>query len=417
MICTHKIALDPNAEQERYFRRSAGIARFAWNWALAEWIRQRDAGEKPSEARLRKQLNSIKRDQFPWMYDVSKCVVQEAIINLGAAFEAFFTKKSRYPRFKSRDNRRSFCAASEAGKFRAVGKAIKLPKIGVVRMREAVRFSGTLKRVVVCEEGGRWFASILIEADSIQKPERPNESCVGIDLGVRKLAVVSTGEIITGPNAHKSSLVKLRRASKSVSRKKKGSANRAKARARVAKIHRRIVNQRQDAIHKFTTRMVVAHSTICIENLNVRGMITNQRQARAVSDQGFYEIRRQLEYKAQWYGSRIVLADRRFPSSKTCSCCGVIAMTLGRSQIVFRCDSCGATLDRDLNAARNLEKLAASSAVTACGEGRSDARRRPRVKRLSMKQEEVPRAAFDAVPLSSERLADHRPLNRGEAND
>ena len=221
VICTHKIALDPNAEQERYFRRSAGIARFAWNWALAEWIRQRDAGEKPSEARLRKQLNSIKRDQFPWMYDVSKCVVQEAIINLGAAFEAFFTKKSRYPRFKSRDNRRSFCAASEAGKFRAVGKAIKLPKIGVVRMREAVRFSGTLKRVVVCEEGGRWFASILIEADNIQNPSARMRAVWALIWGEKARGGIN-GEIITGPNAHKSSLVKLRRASKSVSRKRKG---------------------------------------------------------------------------------------------------------------------------------------------------------------------------------------------------
>lgn len=146
MLLAHKVALDPNAAQRLYFARASGTARFAWNWALAEWRRQYENGERPSEVSLRRRLNAIKREQFPWMYDVGKAAVQEAIIDLGTAFRAFFEKRGRYPRFKRKDGRPSFCAANEAGTFRTDGKRIKLPVIGWVRMREAVRFAGPLEK-------------------------------------------------------------------------------------------------------------------------------------------------------------------------------------------------------------------------------------------------------------------------------
>ena len=149
MLLAHKIALDPNMAQRRYFVQAAGTARFAWNWALDEWGRQYRAGKKPSEMSLRRQLNSIKRKEFVWMYDVSKCVVQEAIIDLGSAFRAFFERRARYPRFKRKDGRASFCSATGVGTFRANGHCIRLPVIGWVRMREAVRFRGSLKRATV----------------------------------------------------------------------------------------------------------------------------------------------------------------------------------------------------------------------------------------------------------------------------
>src|SRR5271166_5454553 len=173
MLLAHKIALDPNAVQRVALARSAGTARFAYNWALAEWKRQYGAGEKPSEVSLRRQLNSIKRASFSWMYDCGKCVVQEAIIDLGVAFRSFFEKRGGYPRFKRKDDRASFCAANEAGTFRADGKKIKLPVIGWVRMREAVRFSGPLKRATVSQEARRWFVSVMIDTDDVKPVQQP----------------------------------------------------------------------------------------------------------------------------------------------------------------------------------------------------------------------------------------------------
>src|SRR5215471_3634537 len=187
MLLAHKIALDPNAEQRLYFARAAGTARFAWNWALGEWKRQYKAGEKPSEVSLRRQLNAVKRLQLPWMYDVSKAAVQESIIDLGTAFRAFFEKRGRYPQFKRKDGRASFCAANETGTFRSEGERIKLPVIGWVKMREAVRFGGPLKRVTVSRDGDRWFASVMVETDDVRPVVQPLGP-VGVDLGVTTLA-------------------------------------------------------------------------------------------------------------------------------------------------------------------------------------------------------------------------------------
>ena len=392
MLVAHKIALDPTNKQRTYFARASGTARFAWNWALAEWQRQYAARREdeslpqPSDAGLRRQLNAAKREQFPWMFDVTKCAAQEAIIDLGAAFRSFFEKRGRYPRFKKKGLRDSFCAANEAGTFRSDGKRIKLPIVGWVRMREAVRFTGKLKRVTVSREADRWFASIMVETDDIKPVEQPKEA-VGVDLGVTTLATLSDGDPVPGPKAHKALLDRLRRTSRSLSRKRKGSANRRKAKAKLARLHSRIAAVRRDATHKATTMLAKTYRRIGIEDLNVRGMARNRHLARSIMDGGFFEFRRQLDYKARFYGATVVVADRWFPSSKTCSCCGSVKAELALSQRTFHCDACGHEIDRDLNAARNLEHLAASSAVSACGEERSGAVRKPRVKRASAKQE------------------------------
>ena len=391
MLLAHKIALDPNVAQRIYFAQAAGTARFAYNWALAEWKRQYKAGEKPNDVGLRRQLNAIKRAQFPWMFDVTKCAVQEAIIDLGTAFRAFFEKRGRYPRFKRKNDQPSFCAANEVGTFRTDGKRIKLPVIGWVRMREEVRFSGPLKRVTVSRDGDRWFASIMVETDDVKPVVQP-EPVVGVDLGVTTLATLSTGETIEGPKSHTAALKRLRRANKALACKRRFSANWRKQKSRLARIHARITNVRRDATHKLTTRLANTYKTIGIEDLNVKGMASNRHLSRAVMDGGFFEFRRQLAYKTRFYGSRLVVANRWYPSSKTCSCCGVIKETLALSQRIFHCDDCGFEAPRDLNAALNLARLAASSAVTACGEPRSGAGRKPRVKRGSAKQEEKPMA-------------------------
>ncbi|MDD4933293.1 MAG: transposase [Methylacidiphilaceae bacterium] len=398
MLIAHRIALDPTNAQRTYFARASGVARFAWNWALAEWRRQYAARKddqslpQPTDASLRRQLNSLKREQFPWMFDVTKCAAQEAIIDLGAGFRSFFEKRGRYPRFKKKGGHDSFCAANEAGTFRADGKRIKLPVIGWVRMREAIRFTGKLKRVTVSREADRWFVSVMVETDDIKPVEQPC-AAVGVDLGVATLATLSTGKAIAGPKAHKTLLKRLRRTSRALSRKRKGSANRRKARAKLARLHSRIANIRRDATHKATTMLVKTYRRIGIEDLNVRGMARNRHLARSIMDGGFSEFRRQLDYKARFYGATVVVADRWFPSSKTCSCCGSVKAELALSQRLFQCDDCGYEARRDLNAARNLENLAASSAVSACGEERSGAVRKSRVKRASAKQEPDTKAA------------------------
>lgn len=392
MLIAHRIALDPTNKQRTYFARASGTARFAWNWALAEWQRQYAARREdqslpaPSDAGLRRQLNGLKREQFPWMFDVTKCAAQETIIDLGGAFRSFFDKRGRYPRFKKKGVRDSFCAANEAGTFRTDGKRIKLPVVGWVRMREELRFSGKPKRVTISREADRWFASIMVETDDIKPTNHPC-AAVGIDLGIKTLAVLSDGSKIDGPKAHKALVGRLRRTSRSLSRKRKGSANRRKAKAKLARLHARIVNVRRDATHKATTMLAKTYARIGIEDLNVRGMARNRHLARSIMDGGFFEFRRQLAYKATFYGATLVVADRWFPSSKTCTCCGSVKTELALSQRHYHCDACGFEASRDLNAAINLERLAASSAVSACGEERSGAVRKPRVKRASAKQE------------------------------
>ena len=360
VLIAHRIALDPTHRQRTAFARGAGTARFAWNWALAEWGRQRAARAAdpslpaPSEAGLRRRLNAVKRDSFPWI--------------------------------KAKGRHDSFCAANEAGTFRCEGRRIRLPRVGWVRMREAVRFAGPLKRVTVSREAGRWFASVLVDTAGIRPVAQPR-AAVGVDLGITALATLSDGTVLAGPRAHKALLGRLRRTGRALSRKRQGSANRRKAKARLARLHARIAAIRRDATHKATTMLVRTYARIGIEDLNVRGMSRNRHLARSILDAGFFEFRRQLAYKARMYGATVVVADRWFPSSKTCSCCGSVKAGLALSQRTFACDACNHEAPRDLNAAINLERLAASSAVTACGEERSGAGRKPRVKRTSAKQE------------------------------
>ena len=388
LILAHKIALDPNEAQRNYFARAAGTARFAWNWALAEWQRQYKAGEKPNEAALRRQLNAMKREQFPWMLEVSKTALQQAIRNLGAAFKRFFNHTAKYPRFKKRGIHDSFRADNGADTIAFAGLRIRLPVIGWIRMREPLRFAGKLKSVTISKVADRWFASVSVEIEH-QIPARENQAAVGVDLGVSALATLSNGKKVEGPRALRLSLKRLQHLSRSLSRKVKGSANRRKAAAKLARLHKRISDIRQDALHKLTTDLCRRFSAIGIENLNVCGMLRNGRLARAIADCGFGEFRRQIEYKAAMSGCQITVADRWYPSSKICSECGCVSDGMSLSVRQWRCGACGAEHDRDINAARNLERLAASSAAPACGAEGSGRRLAPPVKPAAMKQEPI----------------------------
>ena len=391
MLVAHRIRLQPNNVQATYLARAAGTARFAYNWALAEWQKQYEACKaeptlpRPSEAALRRQLNRIKREQYPWMLEVTKNAPQMAIMQLGRAFENFFAGRVRYPRFrrKGRDDR--FTLSND--QFRIEGRHIRIPKLGWVRMREALRFAGRIVSASVARVADHWYASITVDTSDSLVPPADNQGAVGVDLGIKALATLSTGEMFEGPKALRTLLAGLRRRSRALSRKAKGSRNHAKAKLKLARLHARIANIRRDSLHQLSTSITRRFHTIGIEDLNVKGMLGNRHLSRAIADMGFYELRRQLEYKATWRGGQVVLVGRWYPSSKLCSCCGYRLDELGLGVRHWTCPGCGASNDRDVNAAINLRNMAVSSTASACGgEGAGPARER-KAKPAPMKQE------------------------------
>ena len=399
MLIAHKIALDPNNVQATHFARAAGTARFAYNWALAEWQRQYAACKanaslpKPSQMALRRQLNAIKAEQFPWMLEVTKNAPQMAIIQLGAAFKNFFAGRAKYPKFRKKGLHDRFSLTNDQCSIDA--SRIRIPNLGWVRMRETLRFNGKIMSATVSRVADRWFVSITVDTPKdLPLPKAKNQGAVGVDLGVSALATLSTGESITGPKAHKALLCRLQRASRGLSRKVKGSENRKKAKMKLARLHARIGNIRKDALHQLTTDLTRRFHTIGIEDLNVRGMVRNRHLSRAVSDMGFFEFRRQLDYKATQRGGMIVVADRWYPSSKTCSDCGHKLDDLPLSVREWTCPECGSVHDRDVNAAINLRNLAVSSTVSACGEGGSGSGRKTGTKPASVKQESSSKATY-----------------------
>lgn len=372
---THKIELDPNQTQEIYFRRSCGTARFAYNWALDQWKRQYEAGGKPTSYSIRKQWDQIKYEDYPWALEVSKTCGQYAIMNLGAAYDKFFKKQGKYPKFKKRGFHDSYQMSNGAPKGQPAVKLDKnklwVPRLGWVRLKEFFRFNGRIIKAVVSRTAHKWFVSLTCELD-LNPPNRDENQAqvVGVDLGSRKLATLSDGVVFENPRALEKKLKRLRRLSQSLSRKQKGSNNSRKAKERLARLHYRVACIRHWHLHDLTTFLVRNYDVIVIEDLNVKGMVRNRHLARCLSDASFGEIRRQLEYKCKMNGVELVVADRFYPSSKTCSVCGTVNKEL-KGQERWRCPFCGTTHDRDDNASINLKQLADKSSVTACGEGSS----------------------------------------------
>lgn len=364
MLISHKIELTPNVEQSIFFSKCSGTARFAYNWALAEWKRLYAEGEKPTEAALRRHINSIKRENFPWMLEVPKSVVQQSIKNLGDAFAHFFRRIKQgkrkgkalgYPKFKSKRGKRNTGFRIDNGEvvIDYAQQKLYVPKLGYVKMRELPRFEGKIFKAVICKHADRWFVSLGIKTDC-QPAKSESQAFVGVDLGVNTLAQLSTGESFMAPKPYRFYLKKLKRAQRRLSKSKIGSSNRDKRRLVVAKLHKKIADIRNDFLHKRTTYLAKKFLVISIEDLNVSGMLANGKMAKAIADLGFYEFRRQLEYKTAKFGSKLVLVDRWFPSSKTCSRCGCVKQDLGRGDRTFVCSDCGFELDRDLNASFNM---------------------------------------------------------------
>lgn len=352
MNLSHRIQLDPTASQREYFARAAGTSRFVWNLALAEWNEQYRLGGKPKAVDLKRYFNSFKYEAYPWLKGVHRDAHSQPFANLQTAFNNYFAGRAKRPAFKKKGKSRdSFYVAND--RFSVAGYRVRLPVVGYVRMTEALRFKGKLLSAVVSREVDRWFVSI-----SVEMPEpavaAPTGDPIGIDLGLTTFAALSTGERVKAPKPLAASIKRLRRLQRRVSRKVKGSNNRRKANARVAKLHYRIKNVRRDFVHKFTTRIASAHRQVCIEDLNVAGMSKNHALARAISDVLWSETRRQLDYKCRLFGSELVVRDRFFPSSKICSECSLKADAMPLSVREWTCADCGAVHDRDSNAATNI---------------------------------------------------------------
>jgi putative transposase len=375
MILAHRIALDPTVEQSIALARACGCARFTWNWALAEWDKQYKAGEKPTANKLKLLWNKLKHEAFPWILESPKDANQQPFANLGKAFNRFFKKKAKRPRFKRKGVHDSFYLSND--KFSVEDMTVRLPVIGPVRMTEALRFEGKIMSGTVSREAQRWYLSVQVEVGEVQKP-RIASGQVGIDLGVKTALVLSNGQTFEAPKPLRAGLRKLKHLSKAHSRKRKGSQNRKKSARRLARHHARIKAIRRDWTHKVTTQVCRENQTIVLEDLNVKGMTANHCLARAINDVGFHEIRRQFEYKAPMYGSKVIVIDRWMPTSKTCSKCGHKKDVLALSERIFTCDCCGYSGDRDLNAAKSI--LAAGLAVTACGPEGSGLRRKTKTK-------------------------------------
>lgn len=356
MILAHSIALNPNRKQAAYFARAAGTARFSYNNALETWNRVYKADGKVDSGKLRRDFNATRRELFPWMNDVSSYAYAYPWIQLRRAFSAFFRRKARHPKFRSKNRSpESFYVHNSEMRFdgRMLHLAPKKFNLDPIKIREELRFQGKIMGATIKHDVDRWFISVQVDVGDYHKPRTGDEK-VGVDLGITTLATLSTGEKIEGSKPLKGNLRILRRRSRQHSKKKKGSRNREKSRLRLARLHRRIRNIRKDAIHRLTTKLCRDNQAVVIENLSVRGMMCNGRLARHIADMGWYEFRRQLEYKCLIYGTKLVLADRFFPSSKKCSACGAVRNELSLAERIFRCQECGLVLDRDLNAARNL---------------------------------------------------------------
>ena len=363
MIKAHKIRLNPSPEQELYFRKAAGTARFVYNWGLAEWQRHKAAhpGQAHGVMAIKKDFNALKGQQCPWVYEVAKDVAEGAFTNLSAALKNHFDSRNGqrtgakvgFPRFKSRkDRRQSFHLNND--KFRVRGHGLYVLKLGWVNMTEALRFAGKIMGAVVSRKSGRWYVSISVELDKPKRVAFPRP-CAGMDVGLKTLAVLSDGTQYENQVLLRSELTHLKCLNRRLSRRQLGSQRWYQAKDQLARLHERIANRRADYLHKMTTQLASTYAVLGIEDLNVAGMLKNRRIALSLTDASFGEIQRQLKYKSDWFGGQVVQIGRFYPSTRLCSVCGVKNHELTLEDREWTCQNCGTHHNRDLNAAMNIQ--------------------------------------------------------------
>lgn len=374
VIKAHKIRLNPTPEQAQYFWQCAGVARFAFNWALAEYNRRKAEGQPVKIVGKGKTLKSefvALKEQYPWLTEVSSYAYQGAFADLQKAISRYFDQKKKgnlkqpagfkprkdgkpfgWPRFKARDKTTpAFYQANICLRFD--NHLVRIEKCpGWVNMAETLRFSGKVMAGRVHYHANHWWLSVQVEVE--QDELEPNSIAVGVDLGVKYLAVTSDGRIFTNPKPLAAAQRKLARLQRSFSRMEKGGKNWHKMKVRIARLHFRVANIRNGTSHQMTTELARQYGIIGVEDLNIKGMLKNKRLSKTISDAGLYEKRRQLEYKTAWNGGVVVPVSRWFPSSRMCSGCGNIKADLTLSDREWTCDNCGQFNHRDGNAAINI---------------------------------------------------------------
>lgn len=402
VLQAYQFALDPTEQQRGALSSHCGAQRFAYNWGLAQVkaVMEQRSAERTygldedqltpamnwSAYSLRKAWNTAKHDVAPWWSENSKEAYSSGLANLATALDNWNNsrkgkragRKAGFPRFKSKRARSSFrISTGSFGLADRDRRHVKLPRIGLVRTHESTRKlarhvergTARIRSASVSFQRGRWHVSFSVEVTKTDPKPATKGGAVGVDLGVKSLAVLSTGETIANPKHLEVAQRELRRLQRQASRRngpdkrtRQQASNRwRKTQARITKLHTAIANARRDGLHKLSTRLVREHDTVIVEDLNVSGMVGNRKLARAISDVGMSELRRQLDYKTAWSGRELVVADRWYPSSKTCHGCGAVKAKLRLSERTFNCDHCGYTADRDLNAARNLAGLASTA--------------------------------------------------------
>lgn len=371
ILKAYKTELDPNNKQRAFFRQCAGTARFVFNWALADRQQRYKDDEKTSQYEQRKRFNALKREECPWIIDIPYAVTESAFANCDSAFQHFFrrVKKGKtpgYPKFKARGIRDSF----QLRNVKVYPDCVRLTRIGLVRLKEHDYIPENASRygtyATISKRAGRWFISVLVEEEMAQI--ETSGKVVGVDFGIKDLAVCSNGKVFENPRHIKSAKRKLARLQRDLARRTKGGANWKKTKAKLQQTHFDVANARQHTQHQISSYLThkLKPSIIVLEDLNVNGMMKNHCLAQAIGDVGFYELRRQIEYKAHWLGIEVVLASQWYPSTKTCSRCGGHKPEITLTHRVYHCDHCGLEINRDLNAAKNLAALVSRQTDGAC---------------------------------------------------
>ena len=370
----YKYRCYPSDEQKKTLARTFGCCRWVYNFALRlKSTTYRETGKSLSYEELSALLPLLKQQpETAWLADVSAVPLQQSLRHLEAAFTNFFEGRTRYPDYhtKSQDQAATYSKAA----FTLSGSNLTLAKMSeplvIVWSRPLPKGAYPSSVTITKDRAGRYFVSFALEecVEALPLVERQ----IGIDLGLTSMAVLSTGEVIGNPKFFATEEKKLARAQRRLARKTKGSKNRARARQRVARLHARIADKRRDFQHKLSTRIIRENQTICVETLAVKNMLRNHALAKAISDVGWGELVRQLEYKAQWYGRTLIKIDRWYPSSKTCSACWDVLESLDLDEREWTCPNCDAHHDRDFNAARcvlaeGLRVYAEGLSVSACG--------------------------------------------------
>jgi putative transposase len=348
MIKAHQIRLNPTPEQATYFMKAAGTARFAYNWAVAVW--QQAQGKKPTALDLKKRFNAEKP---AWVYAVTKCAAEGAFTDFGKALSNFYAGRAQTPSFKKR-SRGDFSFKLNNDKFDVRGHWIKIPKLGLVNMAEQLRFSGKILGATVSKQADWWYVSITLDLPDVKTLPKPG-AC-GVDVGLLRLATLSDGTLFENVRSLRRNLDKLAALQRILARKQPGSKNRAKIKAKLARLHKRIGDVRQDVLHKITTWIAQRYGLVAIEDLNVKGMTQNHCLALSLSDAALGRLLDLLETKVICANGLVVKVDRFYPSSKTCAHCDCKVQDMPLGQRIFACPACGFVADRDHNAAMNILK-------------------------------------------------------------